>query len=264
MAETTESAVELPIEISDRFNILGYPNGGYLARLAAETLASRLAHADLLALHASFIGHPSSGPATARIVDLASTKSLSRAMLSLLQDGEMKAFYVCTFTDFSLTQGATARLSREPVRVTPRSNCVDMQTLDLPAPLLLFSSRFDLRLVLGCLLKTGPSKEAEIEGWIALADGSPTTLPTLALFADAFPPPVFNVVDQSQWGSVPTVEYAVHLKARPAPGPIHARFWTNEVRGGLLGIDGELRDVDGVLVAESRQLAKYRGHVGPD
>ncbi|RQS14590.1 thioesterase family protein [Burkholderia sp. Bp9002] len=254
-----EHYTEIPTDISSQFNVLGYPNGGYLTRLAAETLAGRSAHPDLLAIHASFVGHPASGPAIARISDLGSTKSLSRATLALVQDGELKAHYVATFTDFARTAGATARLSNQPVDITPFPACITVDSLALPTPMQSFVSQFNLHLAPGSLQDFGPDRTAAIEGWISLADESPSTLESLVLFADAFPPPIYNVIEPAEWDSVPTIEYSVHLKACPAPGPIHARFVSNDVCTGLLSIDGELRDSDGRLVAESRQLAKFRG-----
>jgi len=257
------ACAEIPVDISPRFNVLGYPNGGYLTRLAAETLAGRSAHPDLLSINASFLGHPVAGPATTHIVELGSTKSLSRATLSLIQDDELKAFYVATFTDFSRTTGATARHCAGPqLPATPYQSCVSIDTLAIPDPMRSFISQFDLRLAPGALQGSGPEHTATIEGWIALDDEASPTLASLTLFADAFPPPIYNVIDRAQWGSVPTIEYAVHLKANPGPGPIHARFLTKEVRNGLLVIDGELRDTGGQLVAESRQLAKFRGTLG--
>ncbi|WGY71377.1 thioesterase family protein [Burkholderia cepacia] len=255
----SEHYTEIPIDISSQFNVLGYPNGGYLTRLAAETLAVRSAHPDLLAIHASFVGHPVSGPAIARISDLGSTKSLSRAMLALVQNDELKAHYIATFTDFSRTAGATARLSNQPVDITPFPACINIDSLALPAPMQSFVSQFNLHLAPGSLQNFGPDRTAAVEGWISLADESPSTLESLVLFADAFPPPVYNVIEPAAWDSVPTIEYSVYLKARPVPGPIHARFVSNEVCSGLLVIDGELRDSDGRLLAESRQLAKFRG-----
>ncbi|WP_278648086.1 thioesterase family protein [Burkholderia lata] len=257
------ACVEIPVDISSRFNVLGYPNGGYLTRLAAETLGGRSAHPDLLSINASFLGHPVSGPATARIIELGSTKSLSRATLSLMQDGDLKAFYVATFTDFSRTTGASASHCAGPqLPVTPYHACVRIDTLAFPDPMRSFISQFNLRLAPGVLQNSAPESTATIEGWIALDDEASSTLASLTLFADAFPPPIYNIIDRAEWQSVPTIEYAVHVKANPGPGPIHARFLTKEVRHGLLVIDGELRDMDGQLVAESRQLAKFRGTFG--
>ncbi len=257
------ACAEIPVDISSRFNVLGYPNGGYLTRLAAETLARRSAHPDLLSINASFLGHPVSSPATARIVELRSMKSLSRATLSLMQESALKALYVATFTDFSQTTGATATHCAGPqLPATLYRACVSIDTLAIPDPMHSFISQFDLRLAPGALRNSEPEHTAIIDGWIALDDEASPTLASLAFFADAFPPPSDNVIDCAEWGSVPTIDYAVYLKAAPGPGPIHARFVTKDVRNGLLVIDGELRDTSGQLVAESLQLAKFRGTLG--
>lgn len=257
------ACAEIPVDISSRFNVLGYPNGGYLTRLAAETLARRSAHPDLLSINASFLGHPVSSPATARIVELRSMKSLSRATLSLMQESALKVLYVATFTDFSQTTGATATHCAGPqLPATLYRACVSIDTLAIPDPMHSFISQFDLRLAPGALRNSEPEHTAIIDGWIALDDEASPTLASLAFFADAFPPPSDNVIDRAEWGSVPTIDYAVYLKAAPGPGPIHARFVTKDVRNGLLVIDGELRDTSGQLVAESLQLAKFRGTLG--
>ncbi|KML55430.1 hypothetical protein VL15_18710 [Burkholderia cepacia] len=211
------ACVEIPVDISSRFNVLGYPNGGYLTKLAAETLANRSAHPDLLSINASFLGHPVSGPATARIVELGSTKSPSRATLSLMREDELKAFCVATFTDFSRTIGATASHCAGPqLPATPCRACVSIDTLAIPDPMRSFISQFDLRLAPGALQNSGPQHAATIEGWISLDDESSPTLASLALFADAFPPPIYNVIDRAEWGSVPTIE--MRYTSRPAPG----------------------------------------------
>ncbi|MDR0243710.1 MAG: hypothetical protein LBJ65_19105 [Burkholderia sp.] len=74
---------------------------------------------------------------------------------------------------------------------------------------------FDLRLASGALQNSGPEHAAVIEGWIYLGDEASPALASPLLFADAFPPPIYNVIDRGEWGSVPTIDYAVHLKAPP-------------------------------------------------
>lgn len=261
MPESTFASTMVSLDISDRFDVLGYPSGGYLAQLASQEIARHVQHPDLLSVNASFVGHPAFGAAKAEIVALSSTKSLSRATLALSQQSELKAFYVATFTDFSLSTGLTHSFSGDTASATSWGDCQDVRSLPLPRTLKKFLSGFEVRLKPGCLANPGPDRgnRAEIEGWIQLLDGAAPTLDSLVLFADAFPPPIFNVVEPSQWGSVPTIEYSVHLKAKPAPGPIHAHFTSQRVERGFLNIDGQLRDTRGVLVAESRQLAKFRG-----
>ncbi len=97
--------------------------------------------------------------------------------------------------------------------------------------------------------KTG---NAELRGAIRFADGRPFDARSLALFADAFPPPVFDVIDVA-W--VPTLELTVHFRAHPSGRWLHSVFRTRFAFGGLLEEDGEIWDESGSLVAMSRQLA---------
>jgi hypothetical protein len=96
-----------------------------------------------------------------------------------------------------------------------------------------------------------------------MADGSAPSLASLVLFADALPPPIFNAVHPTKWGSILTVEYSVHLKARPTAGPIHGRFTVPALVKGYIEIDGVLHDSARQLVAVSRQIAKFRGGLSP-
>ncbi len=51
----------------------------------------------------------------------------------------------------------------------------------------------------------------------------------------------------------------MHLRARPAPGWLACRSWTNYVGGGYHEEDFEAWDSAGTLVAQSRQLALLLG-----
>ena len=99
----------------------------------------------------------------------------------------------------------------------------------------------------------GAGDEAVVAGWIRFADERPVDTMALMLFADAFPPSVFSMLGTIGW--VPTLELTVHLRRRPAPGWIRARFVTDDLTNGMLIESGELWDSSGQLVAKSRQLA---------
>ena len=71
---------------------------------------------------------------------------------------------------------------------------------------------------------------------------------------DALPPSVFNLPGNPP-GWVPTIEYTVHVRAVPAPGPVQCVIRTNLIGDGFLEEDGEVRDSTGKVVATSRQLA---------
>jgi hypothetical protein len=97
-----------------------------------------------------------------------------------------------------------------------------------------------------------PSGRSLMRGYFAFADSRPIDTHAVLLAADAFAPPVFNLIEVPGW--VPTVELTVHVRARPAPGPLACSFEARVVQGGMFEEDGVIFDERGVLVAQSRQI----------
>jgi hypothetical protein len=96
----------------------------------------------------------------------------------------------------------------------------------------------------------------EVLGWTRFADGREPDVASLPLFADSFPPAVFELAPVS-W--VPTIELTVHVRARPTPGWLRARFETRFLVDGYLEEDGVIWDSSDRIVAQSRQLAMLLG-----
>jgi len=99
-------------------------------------------------------------------------------------------------------------------------------------------------------------------GWIRLAEPRPLDAPLVAALTDAWPPAVFSHLELGALeGGVPTVDLTVHFRAPlppPGAGPhdwVLAVFRSREARQGFVEEDGEIWSRDGVLLAQSRQLA---------
>lgn len=97
-----------------------------------------------------------------------------------------------------------------------------------------------------------PGGRAEIAGWGRLSDGRPQDLVSLALMADAFPPPIFDVVPTTY---VPTLELTVHVRGIPSGQWVRGQFGSKAFNQPYVEEDGVLWDEHGRLVAMSRQLA---------
>lgn len=98
-----------------------------------------------------------------------------------------------------------------------------------------------------------PDAEPRFEGWVRFVEPRTNDVLALALFADAFPPPVLIPHPEAGW--VPTIELTTHIRARALDGWIRAQVSTTNIRGGTLLEDAFLWDSSNTLVAQSRQLA---------
>jgi acyl-CoA thioesterase len=106
------------------------------------------------------------------------------------------------------------------------------------------------------------SPQALCGGWIRLAEPRPVDAPLAAAYTDAWPPAVFSwAPSREAVGPVPTVDLTVHFRrdlplasARPDDWCL-AVFRSRLAAGGFLEEDGEIWSRDGLLLAQSRQLA---------
>jgi acyl-CoA thioesterase len=98
---------------------------------------------------------------------------------------------------------------------------------------------------------------AEAAVWMAPADPTVLDYPLLAGLTDAFFPVVF--ITQTVPVMSPTVDLTIHfrhpLPVDPGTGPWLGVFRTRLATDGFMEEDGEVWTADGVLLAQSRQLA---------
>jgi acyl-CoA thioesterase len=119
-------------------------------------------------------------------------------------------------------------------------------------------SRFELRPALGAAMFAGAG-EAITGGWLRFAEARATDAVALAMLADAWWPSPW--VRLREPVAAPTIDLTVHFRAPraaaalPAGEPVLAVFRSTTAADGFFEEDGELWTRDGVLLAQSRQLA---------
>lgn len=241
------------VTLSDRWNIGPNPNGGYVLAAITAALFGATDKPDPLSLTAHYLRPASPGPGTVEVEVVRAGRRHTHLHARLMQETE-RVRLLAVFGDLDSAEGPT--LVREEPPVLPRPDeCMARPKSSGPAigPQPSMMERFDTRLSPTSGLGRGePSGVPEIAGWIRFADDREPDVRSLPLFADAFPPPVFEL---GPAGWVPTVELTVHVRARPEPGWLMARFATHVLVDGYLSEDGEIWDGAGRLVAQSRQLA---------
>lgn len=237
-------------DVSAGWNVGAVPNGGYLSSLATGAFAGLVTHHDPLSVTCHFLRPAQPGPATleGRVIKRGTT--VSNVEGELRQSGKPVIRVLGAFTDFD-PEGMSMPAPPPPALGEPDDLVTAAGHQGLPEIAKRFDWRFEHDAFAGLLGQAGA--EPKLDAWMRFADGREPDALSLLTFADAMPPPVFNLIGP-QW--VPTIELTVHVRARPAPGWIRARFQTRYVVGGHLEEDGELWDSTGRLVAQSRQIAK--------
>ncbi|WP_155053836.1 thioesterase family protein [Streptomyces blattellae] len=250
------------IGLSAGWTITNAVNGGYLLAVLGRALADTLPHGDPFTISAHYLTASRPGPATVRTDVVRTGRTLSTGQASLLQyDDEGREVerirVLASYGDLD-TLPDDVRTTAMPPAMPPMDQCFGPE--DAPAPVpggSAIADRLMLKLdpsTLGWALGS-PSGKGEMRAWFGLADGRDADPFSLLLAVDALPPTAFEI---GLVGWVPTVELTVHVRCRPAPGPLRVALTTRNLAGGFLEEDAEVWDSADRLVAQSRQLARVR------
>lgn len=250
-------------ELSAGWTIINAVNGGYLLAVLGRALADALPHGDPFSISAHYLTASRPGPAVVRTDVVRTGRSLSTGQASLFQYDEKgqeveRIRVLASYGDLDALPD-DVRTTAAPPALPPMDQCFGPQ--DAPAPRPGNSSAIADRLRLKLDPATvgwalgNPSGKGEMRSWFGLADGRDADPLSLLLAVDALPPTAFDI-GLSGW--VPTVELTVHVRCRPAPGPLRVSITTRNLAGGFLEEDAEVWDSADRLVAQSRQLASVR------
>jgi acyl-CoA thioesterase len=239
-------------ELHEGWRIGAVPNGGYVMAIAGRALRAILPHRDPLTVSAFYLAPTTLGPIECETQMLGSGRSTSFAEVKMYQQGELKVKVTAAYTDLGKLNGENWAAAAPP-EYPSWDECENPGQRGIE-----FRSRVELRLVSGkeVFSEQKPDGSGEFRGWLRHADSTEPDVISLLMFADAVPPPVFNVLGPIGW--VPTVELTVQVRAHPAPGPLQMRMRTRYMTNGIVEEDGEYWDSAGKLVAISRQTAKVR------
>ncbi|MFI0736685.1 thioesterase family protein [Streptomyces sp. NPDC021100] len=261
---TEDGTAAHDVRVHQGWTLFGAANGGYLLAIAARALADTLPHPDPFTVTAHYLSATRPGPAVIRSSRAHTRRSLSTGQASLFQtadDGtEVERLRVlATYGDLDALPD-DVRTTAKPPELPPREHCVSREDLGggegFGAAEIV--ARLDLALdpATAGWATGGPAGPGEMRGWFDFADGRDPDPLSLLLAADALPPTPF---DLGIIGWVPTVELTVHIRRRPAPGPLRVAVVTRNFAGGFLEEDAEIWDSADRLVAQSRQLARMLG-----
>lgn len=232
--------------ITEDWWVVAGPNGGYIAAIVTRALLAAAGGASrpLRSLTVHYLRAPSAGPARVEVDVERQGRTVSFAGARLVQDERPCALALAVLADGR--DGLELEHASAP-EVAPPEEISAVTDRPDPPPVV---QQLDIRPAL-----KGPGDRALTGGWLRLRRKAPLDAALLVALCDFWLPAVFTVTKQPI--AVPTLELTVHIRARvPLESDwVLGRFATRTARDGLLEEEGELWSRDGVLLAQSRQLA---------
>ena len=245
--------------IDSGWRVLRGPNGGYVAAIVLRALG--LACDDPARAPRSLTVHyttpPAEGPVLIETALERRGRSLSTLSARMSQEGRLLALALGAF---SMPRESLEFQHLEMPEVAPPEAAAPMPRGEGPG--IPIHGRYECRWAVGEPPWSG-AREAVCGGWIRLAEGPRAAdAPLVAAYTDAWPPASFSWARPGQnVGGLPTIDLTIHFRAPlPLPGAVAdewhlAIFRSRVARHGFVEEDGEVWSRQGVLVAQSRQLA---------
>jgi acyl-CoA thioesterase len=237
-------------EISERWWIQRGPYGGYVSAFLTRALIAAVADAARvpLSLTVHFLAAPAAGP-----VEVASSveragRSLTFVSLRMEQDGRPVALALGSAALWRETEPEWQELS--PPEVAAPEDCPPIGGPPLPP----FTENFEVRWAGG-----EPGRARNVT-WVRPRPAMALDHVAVTALCDTMVPAAFTRL--GRFAVVPTLDLTIHFRSLLPPargdGWALAAFRSGRSAGGAWEEDGELWSRDGVLLAQSRQLAVMR------
>ena len=229
------------------------PNGGYVAALVLRALAESVgADRAPRSLTIHYTAPPAEGPVRIETRVERVGRSLSTVSGRLVQGDRVLALALGAFS--KPREGPSFDDTAMPEAAPPEA-CASF------SPMIPLHERYDYRFAVGAMPGSGASR-ALVGGWIRSAEPRVADAALVAAFTDAWPPACFAWGKESDGlGPVPTVDLTIHFRrdlplANAKPDDFYlAVFRSRFAEQGFVEEDGEVWSRDGILLAQSRQLA---------
>ena len=250
----------------ERWNVGIGMNGGYLAAFCLRAVLASSPLPDPLTMTIHYLSRPEAGDVEVQVTPMREGRGHATYRFDLLQgDGDETVIRVTglVLTGRLRAAGPLDFVPAPPDVALPEASSA-VKPMSAGSEAVALWGRLEQRVAKAddvFFLRTEPG-EARTGGWTRLADGRPADALCVPLFLDCWPPAVFSRTMKPDGAGAPTLELTVHWRNRVDPGWLYARFVSDQLAGGYVDEKGELWSSGGVLVAESRQLARYVGDRG--
>lgn len=227
------------------------PNGGYVAALLLRALTTEVGDSGRTprSFTVHYVRPPVEGAVEIEARIEREGRSMSTVSARMTQDGKLVALALAAFGS---ARSGPEFCDLSPPNVPPPEALLPPEAMGPSIPM---RDRYEMRWAIGQLPFTG-AQQAVAGGWLRLVEPEPIDHHVVAALTDAWMPPIFSRSEERL--GVPTVDLTIHFRgiSEPLDPDWTLTVFRSQVAAqGYIEEDGEVWSRDGVLLAQSRQLA---------
>lgn len=238
------------------------PHGGYLMALMHKALTSILPHSTAISSSVQYLDRIDAKTFELEVETFKTSRGSSSGIVKLKQDDKICTTFTGTCSDFEFIKGYDG-LQKPLPNIFNESNKDDYIKMNYDKISKGFTPAFIQQLE--CLIhpdhawwnretdKDNTDNEARCSAFLEMEGGKPDQF-CLSFYSDILPPVVCNKYGPLGW--IPTITLTTHIRQLPTTNELYADFKASDISKGYFEQDCNIWDLNGNLVASSRQLTR--------
>ena len=238
------------------------PHGGYLMAVMHKALANVLPHSTAITSSVQYLDRIDAKPFQLEVEVFKTGRGSSSGIVKLKQDDKICTTFTGTCSDFEFMKGYDDLLKPLPNIFLDKDRCeyVKMNYDKISKG---FTPAFIQQLE--CSIhpdhawwnrkadEDNTDNKARCSAFLEMEGGRPDQF-CLSFYSDILPPVVCNKYGPLGW--IPTITLTTHIRQLPSTNELYADFKATDINKGYFEQDCNIWDLNGNLVASSRQLTR--------
>jgi len=236
------------------------PHGGYLMAVMHKALTSILPHSTAISSSVQYLDRIDAKTFELEVETFKTSRGSSSGIVKLKQDNKICTTFTGTCSDFEFMKGYDG-LQKPLPNIFNEGDKKDYIKMNYDKISKGFTPAFIQQLE--CLIhpdhawwnrdSNDQNNEARCSAFLEMQGGIPDQF-CLSFYSDILPPVVSNKYGPLGW--IPTITLTTHIRQLPSTSELYADFKATDINKGYFEQDCNIWDLNGNLVASSRQLTR--------
>ena len=249
------------VEPNTNYFVGNTPHGGYLMAVMHKALTNILPHSTAISSSVQYLDRIDAAPFELEVETFKISRGSSSGIVKLKQNSKTCTTFTGTCSDFEFMKGYDG-LSKPLPAIFKDRDKKDYVKMNYDKISKGFTPAFIQQLE--CLVhpdhawwnresNNDKDNEARCSAYLEMEGGTPDQF-CLSFYSDILPPVVSNKYGPLGW--IPTITLTTHIRQLPSTSVVYADFKATDINKGYFEQDCNIWDLDGNLVASSRQLTR--------